>query len=98
MTQFNTYKEKVDSTTGDNQELEKDNLVEFLEKLIPDLEDIMLEKALDLKADLFVERINGMKEYFADQAEQLAEINQAEQFMFDDKWKSAASTLNKINE
>lgn len=98
LTAFNTHKEKVDSSQGEAQEKAKDEMVEYLEKLIPDLEDIMLEKALDLKADLFVERINGMKEYFTEKPEQLALVNEAEQLMYEDKWKSAAAILNGIKE
>jgi len=98
MVKFKTHKEKIDSAQGEAQEQARDELVEFLEGLIPDLEDIMLEKALDLKADLFVERINGMKEYFAEKPDQLAIVNQAETLMGEDKWKTAADTLNGIKE
>lgn len=98
MVEFNTYKQRVDSTQAAEQESAKDEMVEYLEKLIPDLEEIMLEKALDLKADLFTERINGMKEYFAQNSEKLEKLNQAEQLMFEDKWKSAATILNEIQE
>ncbi len=96
--EFKVYKEKVSSAQGEAQEKAKDEMVEYLEKLVPDLEDIMLEKALDLKADLFVERINGMKQYFAEKPDQLAKISEAEQLMYEDKWKSAAGVLNAIHE
>ena len=98
LAQFNTKKSKADSTSGDAQEAAKDEMVEYLESLIPDLEDIMLEKALDLKADLFVERISGMKDYFAEKSDKLSLVEKAEQLMFEDKWKSAAETLNDIEE
>ena len=97
-TEFKTYKQKVDDSQGSAQEEAKDAMVEYIEKLVPDLEDIMLEKALDLKADLFVERINGMKEYFAENQEKLAKVSQAEQHMYSDNWKSAAELLNEIQE
>lgn len=96
--EFKTYKEKVDASQGDAQESAKDEMVEYLEKLVPDLEDIMLEKALDLKADLFIERINGIKEYFAQNSEKLELVSQAEQLMFEDKWRSSAQALNSIEE
>ena len=97
--EFKKFQEKVDSAQeGDAKEKAKDEMVEYLEKLIPDLEEIMLEKALDLKADLFVERISGLKEYFAEKQEQLSKVDEAEKLMFEDKWKSAAETLNAIQE
>lgn len=98
VTQFKNHRQAIESATGEEQEKAKDALVEFLEKLIPDLEDIMLEKALDLKADLFAERIAGMKEYFAQKPDQLEQVKQAEQLMSEDKWKSAASLLNSVTD
>lgn len=97
--EFEKLNQVVESSPeGPQKETAKDALIEYLEKLIPDLEDIMLEKALDLKADLFVERISGMKEYFADNQEKLALIKKAETEMFEDKWRTAAQTLNEIQE
>lgn len=98
LVEFKTHKQKADTTQGDAQESAKDEMVEYLEKLVPDLEDIMLEKALDLKADLFVERINGAKEFFAQNPEKLELVSKAEQLMFEDKWRSSAQALNSIEE
>ena len=97
--EFEKLNQVVESSPeGPQKETAKDALIEYLEKLIPDLEDIMLEKALDLKADLFVERISGMKEYFADNQEKLSVISKAEAEMFADNWHTAAQTLNEIQE
>ncbi|MFO7719004.1 MAG: hypothetical protein R6W85_01020, partial [Gillisia sp.] len=42
-------------------EIEKQEaVVNYLEKLIPDLEDIMLEKALELKEEMVKERVAGL--------------------------------------
>jgi hypothetical protein len=98
MTEFKVHKDKVDSVQTSEQEGAKDELVDYLEKKIPDLEDIMLEKALDLKADLFAERISGMKDSLADKPDQLAEVSKAESKMFEDKWQSAAVILNGVKE
>lgn len=87
---------KNSAQTTDQTESAQDSLVEYLEKLIPDLEDIMLEKALDLKADLFTERIASLKEYNVNNADKLEEIKKAEALMFEDKWKSATLVLNQI--
>lgn len=87
---------KSSAQTPQETESAQDNLVEYLEKLIPDLEDIMLEKALDLKADLFSERIASLKEYNASNTEMLEKIKEAEALMFEDKWKSATLVLNQI--
>ncbi|MBP7700748.1 hypothetical protein KA111_01640 [Candidatus Woesebacteria bacterium] len=71
-------------------------LIAYLETLIPDLEEIMLEKALDLKSDLFVERIAGLREYNSGNPAILEQINRAEQLMNENKWHSASEILNKV--
>ncbi|MBU0974292.1 hypothetical protein KKD03_01165 [Patescibacteria group bacterium] len=75
----------------------QDALVAYLEGLIPDLEDIMLEKALDLKSDLFVERMNGLREYCVNNVVSLEKINTAEKLMSEEKWYSSAEVLNEID-
>ncbi|MCB9813568.1 MAG: hypothetical protein H6772_04140 [Pseudomonadales bacterium] len=75
----------------------EDELIEYLETLIPDLEEIMLEKALDLKADLFVERLNGMRDFNANNSQNLIIIDNVEKLMTEEKWHSAAELLNSIN-
>lgn len=81
---------------GDVDFTQQEELVERLEKLIPDLEEIMLEKALELKADLVRERIAGLKEYFASDQQALNEVNRAERMIMEDKWFDAAEVLNKV--
>lgn len=97
---FNEIMEKKSQAQrdGKKEELEKiqDELVAYLESLIPDLEDIMLEKALDLKADLFSERIAGLREYFASNQDSLNKLDEAEKKMFENKWKTAATIVNGI--
>ncbi len=78
-------------------ELEKQEaIITFLEKIIPDLEEIMLEKALELKEDMMRERISGMREYYVNQAEPLQKIASAEELINSDKWRSAATILNAL--
>ena len=79
-------------------EEQQEAVVTYLEKLIPDLEEIMLEKALELKEDLFRERIADMKDYYKDKPEVLENIGKAEGQMNEDKWAAAAQTLNQISD
>lgn len=80
---------------GDSQEVQEE-MIDYLEKLIPDLEEIMLEKALELKEDMVRERMAGMREYYSDKPESLQQINVAEKLADQDKWDEAAQTLNSI--
>lgn len=73
----------------------QEEIINYIEELIPDLEEIMLEKALELKEDMAKERVNGMREYYADSEESLTLINQAEQAFRQGKWRSGAEFLNQ---
>lgn len=75
----------------------QDEMAVYLEKLIPDLEEIMVEKALELKEELVHERVVGMREHYADKPEVLTKIKQAEQDMNQGQWRRAAQTLNAIS-
>lgn len=76
---------------------QQEAIVVFLEKIIPDLEEIMLEKALGLKSDMVKERLAGMREYFVAQPEKMTQISEAENLIQEDKWRSAAQTLNALS-
>ncbi len=76
--------------------MEQEAVVVFLEKLIPDLEEIMLEKALELKADLVKERIAGLKDLHSGKTDVLQKIQESESLVTQDRWLSAARLLNSL--
>jgi hypothetical protein len=84
----------------DNPSLSEDErqamMIDYLEKLIPDLEKIMLEKALDLKEDMTRQRIADMLQSLANSPEKLEQVKQAQQMADTQKWQSVARTLNAI--
>ena len=80
---------------GETPEIQE-KMLAFLEKLIPDLEEIMMDKALELKGDLVQERISGMREFHASNEEALAQIAKAEKAIIDDRWAEVATILNSI--
>jgi len=94
--EMNELKNLLDKTQGASMN-EQEEIVVFLERLIPDLEEIMLEKALELKADMFKERIRGARERYAGKVDQLAKIDQAEVKMKASQWYSAAQLLNQLS-
>lgn len=91
-----TELDKLKATKPDAKLEEQEEVIVYLEKLIPDLEDILLEKALELKADLMKERVTGMQELYKDKPEHLAKIDEAERMIGEEKWLSAAQELNSI--
>jgi hypothetical protein len=80
---------------GETLEVQEEMLV-FLEKLIPDLEEIMMDKALELKAEMVQERISGMREFHADNQEAITQIEKAEKSIVDDRWAEVSTILNGI--
>ncbi len=92
LVEFKKIGEKADVSEEDRQ----GEMVEFLEKLIPDLEEIMKEKALELKEEMFLERINQLKKEHAEKPELLEQLDKAEQQRLDEQWQTATATLNAI--
>lgn len=76
--------------------MDQAEIVNYLEKRVPDLEEIMVEKAMELKADMFKERLADLKSRYQSDSEKLHLVNQAEELMNQGKWYSAAKTLNQL--
>jgi hypothetical protein len=94
-------KEQVDQMLNNSElsDLDKqEQILNYLSNLIPDLEEIMLEKALELKQEMVKERVEGMRQYYADKEEALSKINQAAQMFAEGKWSSGAKLLNQVSE
>ncbi|MBD3250439.1 MAG: hypothetical protein GF381_02640 [Candidatus Pacebacteria bacterium] len=92
-------KEEVDQILNDANlsELEKqEKVLVKLEKVIPDLEEIMLEKAVELKQDLVKERLASMRQFYSDNPEFVQQVNQANSLFSQGKWRSGAELLNKL--
>ncbi len=85
------------SNQDKDENAKQEEVFALLESLIPDLEEIMLEKALELKEDMVKERIAGMKEFYSGNQSALEAISQAEELLTQDKWASAAKKLNSLN-
>jgi hypothetical protein len=77
-------------------EEKEEAVVVYLEKLIPDLEEIMLEKALELKGDMVRERINGLRELYANEPDKIMQLDAAATQVEVGSWRVAATTLNAI--
>jgi 3-oxoacyl-ACP reductase-like protein len=75
---------------------QQEAVVTYLEKLIPDLENIMLEKALELKREMVNERIAGMRSFLAGKPEKLAELTKAEELVRQGKWATVTRSLNSL--
>lgn len=77
------------------EEQQKENLIAYLEKLVPDLDEVLYDKALELKSEMMGERLAKMKEN-ADSIV-LAKIKEAEGLISQNRWRSAVSLLNQLS-
>jgi len=93
--QFEEIK-KLREQTDISDEERQNRLIATVEDLIPELEEIMLEKALDLKEAMVQERLAGMKEYFAGRSNELNKIKQAEQHLKARRWQTGSRILNTL--
>ena len=74
----------------------QEKIIEYLEELIPDLEEIMVDKAVRLKADLFRERVESLKTLYSNDQHKLQKCMQAESYIHEGSWALAADTLNSL--
>ena len=86
-----------DAVVGTTEESDlQDKIIEFLEKSIEDFEEIMLEKALDLKSDLFIERILALRDLSANNPDAQSKLDEAEKLVSQDKWADAVKLVNQV--
>ncbi|MEA2056275.1 MAG: hypothetical protein U9O78_00960 [Patescibacteria group bacterium] len=93
-------KKDIDQILDDKDlnDLDKqDKIIQYLDKLIPDLEEIMLEKALELKEELVLERVAAMKKFYAGDQTKQNKISQAQELYNQNKWASGTKLLNQIS-
>jgi len=68
----------------------------LLEGIIPNLQEIMVEKALELKKELVKDRIAGMKENLAGDADKLQQVQTAETQIAQGQWRTGTAMLNRL--
>ena len=76
----------------------QEQIVTFLGKIIPDLEDIMLEKALKLKNDMVEERVLSLEQLYAQDKEKAEKIKEIKKMMEENRWSDVAKILGEIEE
>lgn len=81
-----------DPKLPENQE----KAVVYLETLVPDLEEIMLEKALQLKEEMVRERLKAMQELHRTNTDKMSKLSQVEQLMNQKMWRTAMQELNSV--
>lgn len=79
------------------QELQKQaEALDFLTDKISDLEDLMLEKALELKEEMLKERIISLRDLYSEKEDIISILKRAEEHCVNQEWKKGIELLNSI--
>jgi len=75
----------------------KEELLVYVEKFIPNLEEIMYKKALTLKKEMFEERIKKMRQQATEEnnLSLVADLDQIQELIAAGRYKTATELLNK---
>ena len=90
--EYGKARQVLDNSSA-SEDQRKEDLIVFLETLIPDLDEVLYEKALELKSEMMGERLAKMKESTDESI--LAKVKEAEDMISQNLWKSAAALLNQ---
>ena len=71
-------------------------ILEYLMDIIPDLDEIMVEKASQLKKDLAIERIISLEKLFSDDEEKQKVLRQARAAKDEERWLDLTDLLNSV--
>ena len=91
--EYKGAEEILNSQKNENQK--KEELLVYVEKILPDIEEIMYEKAIGLKEEMFMERVRKMEEAGAGDQDVLTVIEQVKKLVQVGQWKTAVETLNQ---
>jgi len=88
--------DKIKTSTGLNDEDRQAQLIAKIEQLVPDIEEIMLEKALELKEDMVLERLQGIRESFQQTNQNEAQLDVVADHFKNGRWKTGTQILNSL--
>ena len=71
-------------------------LFEMLRDKVPDLDSILLDRTVQLKADMLQQRLEGMKEFYASNADATGKLSQAEQMWGAEQYQEMVDLLNTL--
>lgn len=93
--EMESVKEILNNQDYDNTTRQQKILV-YLTDLVPDLDQIMYEKALKLKRDLVMERIASLEQLAGDRSDKMAELAEMRRLIDEDRWRDVGEQLNNF--
>ncbi len=82
---------------GIEQNTKRDYLFDLILKKVPQAEDVLLQRTLQLKSDLLHERLHGMQEYFSNNAASMQKLQTAHQLIENQDLDAAVAILNELS-
>jgi len=87
---------EIINDAGLGEDAKQEKMASYLQELIPDLEGILMEKALKLKEDLVRERHLSLEQLSADKPEKMEELGQIRDLMSNSQWAEVGARLNSF--
>lgn len=78
------------------EDTKRDYLFDLILKKVPNAEEVLLERTMQLKSDLLHERLHGMQEFFKDKPEALSELEKAHGLIDGEQHDEAVAVLNQL--
>ena len=88
---------EIINEVGLDEDAKQEKMANYLQELIPDLESILMEKALKLKEDLVRERLLSLEQLSADKPEKMQELEQIRNLMNEARWGDVGNKLNAFS-
>jgi hypothetical protein len=91
--------DEVDAMLNDesaNEDTKRDYLFDLILKKVPNAEEVLLERTMQLKSDLLHERFHGMQQFFANNPEAMQKLEVAHGHIDADEHEEAVALLNEL--
>ena len=91
--------DEVDAMLNDesaSEDTKRDYLFDLILKKVPNAEEVLLERTMQLKSDLLHERFHGMQQFFANNPEAMQKLEVAHGHIDADEHEEAVALLNEL--
>jgi hypothetical protein len=88
--------EKIKADGSLDEDKKQTALINKIEEYVSDIEEIMMEKALELKEDMVLERVEGLRESLKQNGQDESRLNEAEEHLKQGHWQTGAQILNSL--
>jgi hypothetical protein len=80
----------------DDERFEKE-VGALIEEHMPEAKEQLKKRTIELKAEMVLERISGLREFHKNAAENISTLNEAEELADKGEWEKAVALLNQLS-